>query len=102
MLKRFAIAAAVLVMLIPHSGGLLVAQKLAAGDRRLPQPAGDLSLGEIQRLFDAYAVVQAQEMLKLNDSQYGQFISRLKTLQAARRRGQQARQVILQDLLRLS
>ena len=41
-------------------------------------------------------------MLKLNDSQYGQFVSRLKTLQSARRRGQQGRQVILQDLLRLS
>ena len=101
MLKRFAITAAVLLMLIPDSEGLL-AQKLPAGDRRVPQPAGDLSLGEIQRLFDAYAVVQAQEMLKLNDSQYGQFVSRLKTLQAARRRGQQGRQVILQDLLRLS
>ena len=40
MLKRFAIAAAVLLMVIPHSGGLLVAQKLAAAiDAHRRRPA---------------------------------------------------------------
>src|SRR5262245_31758925 len=70
-------------------------------ERRLAQ-RGDLSPGELQRLFDAYALVQAQDMLELSESQYGQFVTRLKALQEARRRTQQERQRRLQELLRLS
>jgi hypothetical protein len=65
-------------------------------------PGGDLSPAEIQRLFDAYALVQAQETLRLDDQRYGQFVSRLKVLQETRRRLQQERQRRLQELLRLS
>jgi hypothetical protein len=73
-----------------------------------PQPPADLpqqpeiSAGEIQRLYDAYALVQAQEALQLSDDQYVRFVARLKALQETRRRHQQARNQILQDLRRLT
>jgi hypothetical protein len=80
----------------------LAAQTAGARRQQVEPGGGDLSPAEIQRLFDAYAVVQAQEMLKLADVQYGQFVTRLKVLQQTRRRNQQQRQLIVQDLLRLS
>lgn len=74
-----------------------------------PSPRGDelsqppaISAGEVQRLYDAYALVRAQEALQLSDDQYGRFVTRLKNLQEARRRHQQARNQILQDLRRLT
>lgn len=51
-----------------------------------PNPANPISLAELNRLFDAYAVVQAQDFLKLSDEQYPDFVARLKALQDARRR----------------
>ncbi len=33
--------------------------------------------GEIQRMFDAYALMQAQEQLKISDEQYGRFLTAL-------------------------
>jgi hypothetical protein len=83
---------------------LLGVAAAAAQDARpsLETRAPNLSSAEIQRLFDAYVVVQAQEMLKLSDSQYAQFVTRLKTLQEARRRSQTARNEVLQDLRRLA
>lgn len=62
----------------------------------------EISAGEIQRLYDAYALVQAQEALQLSDDQYVRFVGRLKTLQETRRRHQQARNLIVQDLRRLT
>lgn len=72
--------------------------------RNAPGAAGaeGVSPGEIQRLFDAYVVMQAQEELQLNDEQYPKFLSRVKVLQSARQRGLVERGRILQDLRRLS
>ena len=74
-----------------------------------PPPAGPansanstVSAGEIQRLFDAYALVQAQVQLKLSDDQYPTFLARYKALQDLRRRSQNERGRIIQDLRRLS
>src|SRR6185436_18863225 len=47
---------------------------------------------------DAYAIVQAQTALQLNDGQYGQFVTRLKRLQETRRRSNQTRNRLLQQL----
>ena len=55
---------------------------------------------EVQRLFDAYTLLQAQEALRLNDAQYEQFVPRMKALQEVRRRNQQARGEILRALAR--
>lgn len=61
-----------------------------------------LSPGEVVRMLDTYAIVQAQEALQLTDAQYGQFVVRLKNLQDTRRRSQQARNRIVHDLRRLA
>ena len=53
-------------------------------------------------MLDTYALVQAQDTLQLDDGQYGQFVVRLKKLQEIRRRNQQARIQVVQDLRRLS
>jgi hypothetical protein len=63
---------------------------------------GGVSPAEIQRLFDAYAVMQAQTELQLSDEQYPRFMTRVRALQDARRRGLMERGRILQELRRLS
>jgi hypothetical protein len=60
-----------------------------------------VSPAEIQRLFDAYVVMQAQQELQLSDEQFPKFLTRVRTLQDARRRGQIQRGRLLQELRRL-
>jgi hypothetical protein len=89
---------------------VLGASASGAQQRRNPLPpaerpnrtAGVLSPGDVVDMLDAYAVVQAQDALELNDSQYGQFVSRLRKLQEARRRNQRARNQIVQELRKLA
>ena len=57
---------------------------------------------EIQRMFDAYALGEAQNQLKLGDDQYLQFLARYKALQEVRRRSEAERGRIIQELRRLS
>ena len=73
-----------------------------AGPAAAPLDAPGVSAGEIQRLYDAYALVQAQDALQLTDEHYVRFVARLKTLQEIRRRHVVARNRILQDLRRLT
>jgi hypothetical protein len=61
-----------------------------------------IDAAELQRLFDAYQVMQAQDALQLDDSQFGLFLPRLKLVQETRRRGEQARQRIVIDLARMT
>jgi hypothetical protein len=71
--------------------------------QRRPAPADDngpITPGEVQRMFDAWTVVQAQDALNLPDAQYGKFVAKLKALQDTRRRHQQARTQLLGDLRR--
>ena len=66
-----------------------------------PDPS-TFSAGQIQRWFEAYTVLQAQDALRLSEAQYGRFVTRLKSLQEARRRHQQTRNQILADLRKLT
>ena len=66
----------------------------------LEQPG--VSPAEIQRMFDAYALLQAQEQLKISDEHYPQFLTRFKALQDVRRKALQERTRIIQDLRRLT
>jgi 3-oxoacyl-ACP reductase-like protein len=78
-------------------------QQAAAHAEPAPAPEGSgITAGEIQRLYDAYALVQAQDALQLRDDHYVRFVPRLKTLQEIRRRHLVARNRILQDLRRLT
>jgi hypothetical protein len=67
------------------------------------QPGGNDAVTpfELQRLFDSYALVQAQEILKLNDEQYARFLPRFKALQDTRRQALQQRTRIVNVLRRL-
>jgi hypothetical protein len=65
-------------------------------------PEGAINPGQIQRWFEAFTVLQAQEALQLSEAQYGRFVTRLKALQDARRRHQLARNQIMGDLRRLT
>lgn len=69
--------------------------------RGLPQTEG-VAPGEIQRLFDAYVVMQAQQELQLTDEQYPRFLARVKSLQAVRQKNIAERARILQQLRRLN
>jgi hypothetical protein len=98
MKMRFMSAFAVAFIMLTSGSRLAAAQDSAPGGA----PSGALTPGEVARLLDAYVLVQAQDALKLSDAQYGQFVTKMKGIQEVRRRNQQARQRILQDLRRLS
>jgi hypothetical protein len=57
---------------------------------------------ELATILDAYAIVQAQNALQLNDDQYGRFVSRLKRLQDTRRRNTVLRNRLMQELRKLT
>ena len=57
--------------------------------------------GEIQRMFDAVALVRAQEALNLSDERYVPFLSKYKALQEVRRRTLQERAQMLRELNRV-
>jgi hypothetical protein len=80
----------------------LVAGVAAAQQPAPPDPTADLRPGEVQRLFDAYMVMQAQEALKLTEDQFVRFLPRLRALQETRRRSQQERQKLIAELQRLT
>ena len=65
-------------------------------------PGAEMRPGEIQKLFDAYLVIEAQQALALSDQQYPQFLTRLRALQETRRRNQQERNQLMQQLQRLT
>jgi hypothetical protein len=79
-----------------------------SGQERGGEPApdrpdrGEMNPAEIQKIFDGYVVVQAQEALGLTDQQFAQFVPRLKSLQDTRRRHQQERMRLLMEMQRLT
>jgi Spy/CpxP family protein refolding chaperone len=84
------------------SGGVVFAQ----GGRQRPGAGAALddpsvSPAEIQRMFDAYALMQAQEQLKISDDHFGQFLTRYKALQDVRRRTLQERTRLVNEMRRL-
>lgn len=84
------------VVLLGFGTATLGAEQPQAGAEPTVSPV------EIQQMFDAVALVQAQEQLKLADDKYVQFLPRFKALQQVRRRAQAERGRIIQDLRRLS
>jgi Spy/CpxP family protein refolding chaperone len=83
-------------------GPLVCAPRADARQRDSASEAPPVSPAEIQRMFDAYALVQAQDQLKLSDEQYSRFLSRFKALQEIRRRSQAERARSIQELRRLA
>jgi len=72
------------------------------GERQGPPPADrPVTPGELQQMFDAYVVMQAQDVLKLNDEQYPKFIAKLRALQTVRRRTENQRMMLLNQMRRI-
>jgi Spy/CpxP family protein refolding chaperone len=83
--------------------GVLCAGAAAAQPQRGAAAAAEagVSPAELQRMFDAYALMQAQDQLHIGDDQYAQFLARFKSLQDTRRRMLQERLRIVQALRKL-
>jgi len=100
-MKRFVIAALVVLAAVPAAGqagqGRANRQAQARGGAADP----GVTPAEIQRMFDAYALVQAQEQLQLTDDQYARFLARFKMLQDIRRRSLEDRTRAITDLRRM-
>ena len=86
----------------PPAGNARVRPESRAAQGRVAQQADRLEIAELQRLFDAYTVMQVQEALQLDDAQFGQFLPRLKALQDTRRRNEQARVRHVAELARMT
>ncbi|MCA1584180.1 MAG: hypothetical protein LC791_05200 [Acidobacteria bacterium] len=82
--------------------GLVLCAATTQAQQPPPDPTADLRPAEVQRLFDAYMVMQAQEALALSEDQYVRFLPRLKALQDTRRRAQRERTQIINELQRLT
>jgi Spy/CpxP family protein refolding chaperone len=86
---------------------LVGASPAAAQRGRAPLPDAEtaeppvVSAAEIQRMFDSYALIQAQDQLKISDEKFPQFLTRFKALQDTRRRNMTERFRMVQDLRRL-
>lgn len=91
--------------LILVGGFVLTCAGMAAGQAAPQAPpvvdAGGVSPAELQRLFDAYALVQAQDALKLDETQFARFLPRLRALQEVRRRALLDRARVVQELRQL-
>ncbi|OFW03571.1 MAG: hypothetical protein A3H96_20260 [Acidobacteria bacterium RIFCSPLOWO2_02_FULL_67_36] len=99
----FIIAVAVAAVLLGATpSGASQARRGAQAEPRANRAAGPLSPAEVVGMLDAYAVVQAQDALALTDAQYGPFVTRLRKLQETRRRNQQARNKVIQELRKLA
>ena len=70
----------------------------AQGRGQRQSPRGHLTPSDVQDQFDAYAIVQAQDALKLSDEQYPQFVRRARMLHATRRRMQAQRMRMINQL----
>jgi hypothetical protein len=89
------------LLMMSTAGGVARAQEAEApqgrgGARAVIRPA------ELAAMLDAYELVQAQTALRLDDTQYGQFVVRLKRLQETRRRHLIQRARLLQELRKLT
>lgn len=99
---RTLVAAVVLAVAgaLPAAAG----QQQPAAPAQLPPipDAAAISAPQIRRWFEAFTVIQAQETLGLSETQYGRFVTRLRTLYESRRKHQQARNQIMGELRKLT
>ena len=68
--------------------------------QELPPPRPGIPIQQLQTLFDAHVLVQAQKALQLTDEQYQRFFMRMTRLQDIRRRHIQQRNRVLMELRR--
>lgn len=97
-MRRFFAVTTLLLMALPAA-----AQGGGGRHSSLPAEGQDAAVtpAEIQRMFDSYALMQAQEQLQISDDQFPQFLTRFKALQDIRRRTLQERARHIVELRRL-
>lgn len=96
------ITLALIGVLAPAGLGLAApAGRQAARPNAVAPEDAAVSPVEIQRMFDAYALVQAQEQLKISDEKFSQFLTRYRALQDVRRKTLQERNRLLNETRRL-
>jgi len=66
----------------------------------LPAARPGMAIAQLQAMFDAYALVQAQRALQLSNEQYERFFMRMNRLQDVRRKHLQQRTRLLNELRR--
>ena len=92
------------LVVVLASAGLAVAQEQDPARAGRPnRPRGDgLAPAAVQDMIDSYALMQAQEHLRLKDEQFADFITRLRTLHQTRRRNLRQRNQLLMELNRMT
>ena len=78
------------------------AQRPGRGAGKAAPNAPGVSPGDVQKMFDAYALMQAQEQLKIPDEKFTPFLTRFKALQEVRRQTLQNRTAIIVRLRELA
>ena len=68
----------------------------------LGPPTDNMTPAQLHELFDAMLVMQAQNALSLNEQQHAQFLTRLRVLQQTRRKNQQERARIINELQKMT
>ena len=95
------LATLLVVCALSASMSAQVARPRAGGAAPPPVPADAVSPAEVQRMFDAYALMQAQEQLSIADDQFSAFLTRFKALQDVRRRTLQERARVIMEMRRI-
>jgi hypothetical protein len=98
-MRRFGLAVSLLGVLVTPASAWAQRQQAPAQDGQQTQ---GLPPREVQQLLDGYAVIQGQEFLGLNDSQFAQFLPKFRALQETRRRNEIERLRLLQELNRMT
>src|SRR4026209_2786081 len=77
-------------------------QRQGRGAGKSAPNAPGVTPGDVQKMFDAYALMQAQEQLKIPDKKFPPFLTRFKALQEIRRQTLQNRTGIIVRLRELA
>lgn len=101
---RFSLLCSLASLLVLAGAAQASAQARPGAQRPQAQgPQGDgLTPADIQRMFDAVSLLEAQKALDLSDEQYGGFARRMKSLHDVRRRHQNQRNRLLRELAQLT
>lgn len=97
---RIAVGSTVLAAVLASAPLAAQRRQTQAAGTNQNAPAG-VSPQEFDQLFNSFVAMQAQQELQLRDDQYAPFVVRLRALQDTRRRAQNQRNRVFQELRRL-
>ena len=91
------------LLVIVALGGVTLAAQVGRSRAGGAAPPIDQAVtpAEVQRMFDAYALMQAQEQLNISEDQFAAFLTRFKALQDVRRKTLVERSRVLMEMRRI-